>query len=285
MRALALALLALLALLPAGGASAGASSGWIAAMFDPGGGPIWRVDPANGAKRIIDRGKAEDLAWSRDGSRLVFHEWTGPDRSRVSLRFLGAAGRRAGYAVPNASSASFSPDGRRVISQMCLAWCLGTASLRGKDVRFLLRCVRCLLYEPAWSPRGGRYAYVLQRDYADRGTTMTIMVRTFAGRVRPLIGEGRACERQGAPEWSPDATQIAFVCDQEWIVVARADGRSFRAVAKGSTFAWSPDGRRLVVSREENLRGVVSIVEVATRKTRTVLRGKHAYSLAWRPVR
>jgi dipeptidyl aminopeptidase/acylaminoacyl peptidase len=257
-------------------------------VFDPGGGPIWRIDPANGARRFVDRGNAEELSWSREGSRLVFHEWTA-DGSRVSLRFLGADGRRAAYAVPKASSASFSPDGRRVVAQMCLSFCLGTATLRGRDARLLVRCGPCLVYDPAWSPRGGRYAYVRQRDHGDGRVTMTIMVRTFAGRERPLIGEGTPCESQGAPQWSPDAARIAFVCDQERIVVARADGRSFRAVAEGSTLAWAPDGRRLVVSREENLHGatlpgVVSIVEVATRKTRTLLRGDHAYSLAWRPM-
>src|SRR5438105_6169906 len=103
-------LVAALAAAGTSGARGPAANGFLAATFEPGGGPIWRVDPVTGrVSPFAARVRAHDLAWSPDGKTLMFDEEVSSQRivlhavdERGGLRPLQADG----YAP------SFSPDGR-----------------------------------------------------------------------------------------------------------------------------------------------------------------------------
>jgi hypothetical protein len=54
-------------------------------------------------------------------------------------------------------------------------------------------------------------------------------------------GRLRRVARGGAPSWSPDGRQIAFV-RSGWVRIGAVHGRSFRRLLRGAAPAWSPDG-------------------------------------------
>lgn len=262
------------------------SSGWLAVNFDPGGGPVWRVDAASGRRRILASNvHADALSWSRDGKALLY---TDLGNNHALLRALDARGRPLPMRVPNAAFGTFAPDAKHVVYEGCIAFCIATANLRGGDVHYLVKC-KCLLYNPAWSPDGKRIAYVRQRDYHQGSdivrVTMTLRVRGLDGSDdHELVGEGRYCDEQGDPRWSPNGSQLAFVCGQEAIYVVDASGGPARRVASGGAFAWSPDGHSIAYALEDVHdpgKGTVSVVDLATGTSRILERGRHAYSLAW----
>jgi Tol biopolymer transport system component len=262
------------------------SSGWLAANFGPGGGPVWRVDPASGKRRILASNvHADALSWSRDGKALLY---TDIGSNQAWLRALDTRGRPLPVRVPNASFGTFSPDGTQVVYEACVAFCIATSDLHGRQVHYLVKC-KCLLYNPAWSPDGKQIAYLRQRDYHQADmiirVTYTIRLRALDGsNDHELVGEGRYCDDQGDPRWSPNGAQIAFACGQEATYVMNASGGPARRAAPGGVFAWSPDGLSLAYSRENvsNPRqGTIGVVNLATGASRILDRTHYAYSLAW----
>jgi Tol biopolymer transport system component len=175
-----------------------------------------------------------------------------------------------------------------VVFQSCLV-CFATSRVDGSDVKQLYRC-RCAIYEPKWSPRGDRIAYIRQHDRTDGGVTYTIRLRTFAGRDHALLGEGYPCFDQGSAVWSPDARTIAFTCEDDSsvkIYAVGADRGLPRVLIKGGEVpAWSPDGTKLAFSRvnKDDTR-TLSVLDLRTHRVRALLTRRIIYSIAWRPAR
>jgi hypothetical protein len=90
-------------------------------------------------------------------------------------------------------------------------------------------------YAPAWSPSGGRIAYV---------TRGNLWVADIDGTHR-----GKLTSAADQPAWSPNGRRIAFVRDG-FVWTVRVDGLDERRLAVGAHPAWSPDGKRIAFDRD-----------------------------------
>jgi Tol biopolymer transport system component len=108
-------------------------------------------------------------------------------------------------------------------------------------------------YSAAWSPRGGRLAFIapkLQRtgDRWTRGRGVAIWTVDPTGRRPRRV---RAMDDASQVQWSPDGRRLAVIADGD-LYVMRPDGSSLVRLTTDTVgaldFAWSPDSRRLIVS-------------------------------------
>jgi Tol biopolymer transport system component len=104
---------------------------------------------------------------------------------------------------------------------------------------------------PAWSPDGGRIAFVLSPpELAERSSDAGIYVMNADGSEVTRITDGRYDEH---PTWSPDGSSIAFTRDQgsSLMIVDTVGGDVHSIRIDGDAFppyqwpAWSPDGARI----------------------------------------
>jgi Tol biopolymer transport system component len=113
-------------------------------------------------------------------------------------------------------------------------------------------------YQPAWSPDGSRIAFAFD-DLADPAfrSGVAIMDPDGSARTDLVVHEN---ENVQSPLWSPDGTRIAFTGFGEDglrpdAFVMAADGSGVTKLGGGPMMAlpWTPDGRRLLVSKEGSL--------------------------------
>jgi Tol biopolymer transport system component len=137
--------------------------------------------------------------------------------------------------------------------------------------------------QPAWSPARKRIAFA--RGLVGR-EGIWVMRADGSGERRLTTRPG-----DGDPTWSPDGRRIVFRRDQgtsfDLWVVPSAGGRaspllrSPRANEVGPD--WSPDGRR--IAYESTRSGVIQIwiLNLRTRHSRQLTRGKASFSPDWSP--
>lgn len=93
------------------------------------------------------------------------------------------------------------------------------------------------------------------------------------------------------PQWSPDASRIAFLCQRdlkEYLCIMNADGSDFRTLARaqisypGSAPAWAPSGRQIAFLDEN---GRVTIAVVAGSELSSTCKMLDSYSRypVWKP--
>ena len=99
------------------------------------------------------------------------------------------------------------------------------------------------IISPAWSPDGGRLAYV-----SFEGRKPSVYVQNVSNGQRTLLT--RASGNQSAPSWSPDGGRIVFASSQAGgtqLFVAGADGSGARRLTSSGAIDtapnWAPDGR------------------------------------------
>jgi Tol biopolymer transport system component len=108
-----------------------------------------------------------------------------------------------------------------------------------------------LAYDPSWSPNGKRMLFTEVLCHYCSSDIHVMPSKPSPGRawLRHKIGTGFH------PRWSPRGTQIVYVGMSGGINVMRPDGSHRRLIAKGGLTddgpSWSPDGRRIVFTRQE----------------------------------
>jgi dipeptidyl aminopeptidase/acylaminoacyl peptidase len=177
-------------------------------------GEIWAADAASGAVRALTayEAAAEWPFFSADGQQVFF---TAEQDERDNL-----------------ASLAFEP--------MPGSWPSPVTRLGG-DVE-----------QPELSPDGAWIAFTFfPREDLDRSEIC--LVAASGGGIRRLSGSPRVADH--TPRWSPDGSQLAFVSDRSgWKELYRVEigggsvQRLTRLEAEVTDFAWSPDGRRIVLA-------------------------------------
>lgn len=236
--------------------------GWIAYVDDDG---IWAIDPddPDGLEtrvRLSPR-RAEPLAWSSDGSKLLIRARGGhalfvvhADGTETPVIDLGEG--------HDLSGGSFSPDGSTVVfadtfdpsgDAIYLIDADGGEPqlLRSAERRWypsLGRRVRSLFTDPVFSPDGTQIAYL--DGMGDHSNSLRVMNADGSGSRVILADAGAMPEgahwSSNSIQWSPDGSLIAFDLSQIGIFVVRPDGSGLeRLIPDGERPYWSPDGSRI----------------------------------------
>jgi Tol biopolymer transport system component len=243
-----------------------------------------RGDEGDGAEER----QLDNPFWSRDGRSIAFTrtpcEYCPPD-----LFVMDAHGTRVRRlsGIRNAYQPTWSPDGRR-LAVLLPGEKSGIYSVGIRDgrARPLIRR-RQSLEAPAWSPRGNRIAFALQRSATNWD------IYSIAGdgtRLRPLT---RAAAQETTPDWSPDGRRLAFarqLRSGNWAIwTMRADGSQLRCVTPRRISAveptWSPDGKRIAFSAQSgNDSSAIAVVDAHGGRFRRVTgRALFATQPAWSP--
>ena len=136
---------------------------------------------------------------------------------------------------------------------------------------------------PSLSPDGTKV--VFQRDASDdSGKTFGIWTaKTDGSRLRRLAKVGQQ------PLWSHAGGKVAYLAFAGNSVALRlissGGGKSRALVPRNvqNVFGWSPDGRYIAFETGTGSVGKLAVVDVATRKVRTLLKLHYAPTAAWAP--
>jgi dipeptidyl aminopeptidase/acylaminoacyl peptidase len=228
--------------------SAGGELAFVASRHDVGPTAIYVLDRRARLRRVTPLGlNAWSPAWSPDGRRLAYAAGRVARGSYKlaadDLFVVSADGRRRVRLTRTAadeSSPSWSPDGRD------LAYVRGTRIfVIAADGTGARRLTDGGDSEPQWSPDGRWIAYV----HGALGNGSLRVVHPDGTGARRVAGPGVDC-----PRWSPRGGRIAFRVYGAVRVVGVRGGPALApvsAIADGYScdYAWSPDGRSLVVAR------------------------------------
>jgi tricorn protease len=233
---------------------------------------LWKVSASGGKATQLTKYQGDGVRFpsvSGDGSQAVFEQ--GDGISTVALS--GAAPpRRVPLALGadqttnpvetatltgQASEAVPSPDG----DQLALVL-RGDVFVAGRDTGRATRLTDAPERDAdiAWSPDGKRLVFVSRRD-GDPELYQVTSADTDEPRLtralhRTTTRLTTTRESESSPVFSPEGTKLAFRRGRGQLVVSDADGKSakvvFSALGVGEP-VWSPDGRYLALSRDDEL--------------------------------
>jgi dipeptidyl aminopeptidase/acylaminoacyl peptidase len=99
-------------------------------------------------------------------------------------------------------------------------------------------------FQPAWSPDGGRLAFVVGRPFRDDA----IFVMDASGGNRIQLTGGSNSMFESGPRWSPDGAKLSFNYFQIFVMDADGGDPTVLPISFGGVLGapdWSPDGTRL----------------------------------------
>ena len=182
----------------------------------------------------------------------------------------------------------FSPDGNKVVMTYARD---GNSEIYEMDLR--TRAIERLTNNPAidTAPTYSPDAKYITFE-SDRGGTQQIYVMRSDGRDVRRISFGIG--RYGTPVWSPRGDLIAFTKSNRgtfYIGVMHPDGSGERLLAEGFLVegpSWSPNGRVLIFTRQQNVgdghRNELVSIDLTGYNQRVLLTPTGASDPAWSPV-
>lgn len=261
---------------------------------------IWVMAPdGSGQTNVTNTSDSNEVspAWSPDGTWIAYFEGS---NGIFNLRLIDADGSNPSpvitttFSYPYTSTPTWSPDGTRIafvrnnpgspvspqadIVVIDLQTLVETVISRPADFGGVL--LDADEYEPAWSPDGGKIAFVGVRleEFLDpvTGTPTTgaqaeIVTVNPDGSGEQIVSAGsrgtdraQFLEEDRAPAWSPDGSMLVFMsqdqiqgCCGPWQIWAvNRDGTGATNLTNDATVndmfpSWSPDGTQIVFSRSD----------------------------------
>jgi Tol biopolymer transport system component len=231
-------------------------------------------------------GSVAGLAWSPDGSTLLFTRWRDkfdPADTNVGLFSISADGtglHRLTDCTPPACQdfgGAWSPDGARVaFTREGSGAGLYVVSLDGSGLTKV--APGRIDGRPAWSPDGEGIAF-------DQRGVISLAEADGSG-VSQLVSGPRQLSQ---PAWSPDGTRLSYSADgpssaQIWSIGADGTDRHLLYSADGccADSVWSPTGSSIAFSFEPNARTVMSFVIATDGSDLRRLAGS-TYAPVWSP--
>lgn len=225
----------------------------------------------------------EPPVWTPDSQHLVFGMYAGGVSNLYVIAREGGAPRQLTELHSDAAEPAVSPDGRFIVftthkdgaSQLALVpfdggWVTGLT--HGSD-----ECA-----SPVWTPDGERILFAASPPHLNRQTDICALTLGSSEPVRLTPGDGA---HYWAPAPSPSGDCVALLCDRSgydelWLMAA--DGSRLQQLTHINQdiedFAWSPDGKQIVVIGGEASSDPLFIVDVESGETRRLNRplGNHS---------
>ena len=259
---------------------------------------IWVMAPdGSGQTNLTNTSDMNEVspAWSPDGTKIAYFEGS---NGTFNLRLIDADGSNPSpvitttFSYPYPSTPTWSPGGTQIAfvrnnpgnlvspqaDIVVIDLQTRTETVISRPVDFGGVLLDADEYEPAWSPDGGKIAFVGVRleQYLDPidGTPITgaqaeIVTVNPDGSGEQIVSGGapgtdraQFLEEDRAPAWSPDGNKLVFMsqdqiqgCCGPWQIWAvNRDGTGATNLTGDATVndmypSWSPDGTQIVFSR------------------------------------
>jgi Tol biopolymer transport system component len=180
---------------------------------------------------------------------------------------------------------SVSPDGTRVLfTNVHRDVDIAELPLDGSAPRKLF-ATSLNEYNPAWSPRGGQFAYLTERSGSQE-----LWVRSAAGDWdRPVVTrrEFPALRGLSDPAFSPDGTRIAYTVigldDGFGLYVSPAAGGTPTRISSGTAPSWSPDGGSIAFVRWKKNGFPLATLRLGSNQPPTEIYPERCESVQWSP--
>ncbi|HEX9260302.1 MAG TPA: LpqB family beta-propeller domain-containing protein, partial [Acidimicrobiales bacterium] len=255
------------------------------------------VPVTGGPERIVtadpvpSRGGVFD--WLPDGSGLVY---AGRDRALWVVRASGGAPRRVAYHEAPIAAPAVSPDGTRVAYVIDQRDVAVASLLSGGPWPVRLSAGADFAADPSWSADGEFVAWhewdVPHMPWDE--SRWAVAPADGSGVVATMVREGVQVQQ---PRFAPVGSDLAFLSDASgwlnlWVFGPERDNEhplvdepfehGGPTWGNGNrTHTWSPDGRRLAFTRNEQGFGRLCVVRLADGDVGAVAKGVHS-GLSWR---